>query len=134
MTFQGLILVREWTHLDSQFRWNFIWVYTREEALLFTESSGVRSQRGQKHDGVAMLMTSNHSRTSLVAPGKPRSHVFLFFFSLRCFRARLILTLARIFVFFKQILSKYCLKMSFRFLTMHDKTFYIFRIFKSYIT
>jgi len=27
-------------------------------ALLFTESSGVRSQRGQKHDGVVMLMTS----------------------------------------------------------------------------
>lgn len=68
-----------------------------EEAFLFTESSGVRSQRGQKHDGVAMLMTSNHSRTSLAAPGKPRGHVFLFFFFLYCFRAAN--TLPRISVF-----------------------------------
>lgn len=42
---------------------------------LFTESSSVLSQRGQKHDGVAMLMTSNHPRTFLPAPGKSRSHV-----------------------------------------------------------
>lgn len=39
---------------------------------MFTKSSGVRSQRGQKHDGVAMLMTSSHSRTSLAVPGKSR--------------------------------------------------------------
>lgn len=33
-------------------------------APLFTESSSVPSQRGQKHDGVAMLMTPTHPRTS----------------------------------------------------------------------
>lgn len=41
---------------------------------MFTKSSGVRSQRGQKHDGVAMLMTSSHSRMSLAVPGKFRGH------------------------------------------------------------
>lgn len=42
---------------------------------LFAESSSVLSQGGQEHDGVAMLMTSNHPRTFLLASGKSRSHV-----------------------------------------------------------
>lgn len=41
---------------------------------MFTKSSGVRSQRGQKHDGVAMLMTSSYSHMSLAVPGKSRGH------------------------------------------------------------
>lgn len=49
--------------------------FTRGRILLFTESSGVHSQRGQKHDGVAMLTTSNRPQS---APGKSRGHVFLF--------------------------------------------------------
>lgn len=38
------------------------WQVSRQNrcAPLFTESSSVLSQRGQKHDGVAMLMTPNH--------------------------------------------------------------------------
>lgn len=74
-TFQGLISARKCTRADSQSWWNSAgFAPAKELSCVFTKSSGVRSQRGQKHDGVAMLMTSSHSRMSLAVPGKSRGH------------------------------------------------------------